>query len=55
MSNVIGPIAYDDWYLMRMLRESIKIMRSSGLPKYQMNINRQQQTYNSCLRDAVAR
>lgn len=54
-SNVIGPISADDWYLLRMLKESINYMKEVGNPKYAINIRRQQKTYDYALKEALGK
>lgn len=53
MGLVIGPVSLDDWYLARMLRESIVHMKSLDNSKYRMAIDVHTNTYRSILRDIV--
>jgi hypothetical protein len=49
MNNIIGPIPHDDWYLMRMLRESISHMAKIDPNKYRYIIAKQTDTYKDML------
>ncbi len=49
-NNVIGPISLDDWYLMRMLRESVNHMTKVDKYKYKLAIDIHSKTYKDTLR-----
>lgn len=49
-NNVIGPIGLDDWYLMRMLRESVNHMKKVDSSKYRLAIDIHSKTYKDTLR-----
>jgi hypothetical protein len=48
--NVIGPIAFDDWYLLRMLRESVRHAKETNPTKYRLMIDVHQKTYKDLIR-----
>lgn len=49
-NNVIGPFEAADWLTLRMLRESIKFMKTRDISKYQIAINKEQEVYNIILK-----
>jgi len=51
--NVIGPIALDDWYLLRVLRESVKHAKATNPTKYRTMIQVHERTYWDTIRDIV--
>jgi hypothetical protein len=48
-NNVIGPFSYEDWYLLRQLRESIKWMRTINPDDYRLQINKESEIYTNIL------
>lgn len=52
-SNIIGPISLDDWYFMRMLRESVKHAKNIDPIKYKSLIDIHSRTYNEELKKVV--
>lgn len=50
-NNVIGPIPLDDWYLMRMLRESINHMKETNPSKYRLAIDSHSKTYKYTMKE----
>lgn len=45
MTNIIGPISLDDWYLMRQLRSHIKSMNNTNKERYREDIILYRDTY----------
>lgn len=52
-SNIIGPIALDYWYTLRMLKESITDMSNRRQEKYKKAIDIHRKTYNNMLKELV--
>lgn len=51
MGKVIGPITWDDWYLLRQLRESVAFMKERNPEKYKIAIQKEGTIYNKVLGD----
>lgn len=53
MGNVIGPITWDDWYLLRQLRESVAYMRTRDPVKFKNAISKENSIYKKVLGDVA--
>lgn len=52
-TNVIGPVALDDWYYMRMLRESVKHAKEVNPIKFKQLIDIHSRSYKEELHKVV--
>lgn len=53
MSNVIGPIEIEDWYLLRQLREAVAHMKKRDPDKFRSAINKNSAIYKKVLKDVA--
>ena len=46
MSNIIGPISFNDWYTMRQLLSDVKWMKNRDSNKFKSAIDKEEAYYN---------
>jgi hypothetical protein len=49
--TVIGPIPYEDWNTMRLLRSSVAWMKQNGNPQYGNAIEKEDSLYRKLLKE----